>query len=316
MSEEKKDFSPYVISKNSSVDRFRIQKEEKDPVKKFPLGKFSFQSIINFGSRTPNCYEKCKLIGGKGVILNHPDTIPLASDKLTCKRRLINAKVPTPRFQLPGELKLTKEGVQGLTLKFPIVAKLRHGSGGEGMFVLHDVKEVIKFFADTKSDLLREYFFEEVFQEDLKKSYEFRVSVSPLLYMKRMFYDNKGFNTLSGEIVVLRKLMKQEAVEAGGFGRNIALGNSYFTRTFERAMNKNSHIMNIEDAISIAIEACNACELDFGAVDMLWDSQTGTWTVLEINTAPSMGDENSAGYTAERWRVALREMLLEKKKLQ
>lgn len=311
---DNKDYSPYVISKNPSVEKFRIQKEEKDLDKKYPLGKFPYRTIVNFGSRTPNCYEKVALVGKDGVVLNHPDKISNASDKLSCKRRLINAKVPTPKYQLLTELSLIKDAVKGLTLTFPVVAKLRHGSGGKGMEVLKDVKEVIAFISSKKSDELREYFIEEIFQPDMKKSYEFRVSVSPLLFMKRMIYGN--FISKLGEIVSLRKLMRQDAVDSGAFGRNIALGNSYFTRTFDRSFSRGSNKCFIDDAVTIAMEACMACDLDFGAVDMLWDSQTGDWTVLEINTAPSMGDEDAQGLTAERWRIALRQMVLEKKKLQ
>jgi hypothetical protein len=323
-------YSPYVISRNHSVDKMRIQKDKKKGEGRFPIGQFEYRSVINFGSRTENCYQKVAAIQDTGVILNHPNVIKNASDKVTCKERLKEYGVPTPEYQLPKEVKLVgTAGITGLQLNYPIVAKLRRGSGGEGMSVINDNKELIAWYAETRNQ--QDYFLEEVFQPNMKKNYEYRVSVSPLLANKYVRYEweetdekgvkhNKSFTSKLGEIISLRKLIRQDAVDEKKFGRNIALGNSYFTRTFERTFQRkrknsaNAH-MSIEKAVCIAIEACNACDLDFGAVDMIFDSESNQWTVLEINTAPSMGGEDQT-LTVNRWIQASRMMLQEKKALQ
>jgi len=310
-------YSPYVISKNKSVEDMRIQKDKKKGEGRFPLGQFSYQSIINFGSRTTNCYEKVALISKSvgAVILNPPNIIRNASDKVTCKDLLVNKGIATPLYQLPSEITINATDVKGFNLNFPIVAKLRTGSGGKGMLLLNSTEELISWWKETKQ--VDEYFFEEVFQYNMKKSYEYRVSASPLLLGKLCTYvDETGnkFSTHLGEIVILRKLMRQDAVDKGEFGRNITLGNSYFTKNFKRSFLKNKTIVLLDTAVCIAVEACNACGLDFGAVDMIYDSETKQWTVLEINTAPSMGGEDKT-FTLSRWIQASRMMLQEKKDL-
>jgi glutathione synthase/RimK-type ligase-like ATP-grasp enzyme len=311
-------FSPHVISKNPSADKFRIQKDKEKPEERFPIGKFPYKTLINLGSRTENCYEKVALVRKDGgVILNHPDVIKNASNKVRCKQFLVDAGLPTPKYQMFAELKLSAAGVQNFRLAFPCVAKLIYGSGGKGMTVINDIKELATFISSKKSEELNTYFIEEVFQPDMSKSYEYRVSVSPLLLMKRVDYppQSNGVSEINykGEIIVLRKLMKQEAVDAGSFGRNIALGNSYFTANFERTFSRKGKSCSVDKAVSLALDACMACNLDFGAVDMLWDSESGSWTILEINTAPSMGDENAV-LSFSRWKKAFRQMILEKRK--
>ena len=319
-------YSPHVISKNPSVDQMRIQKEiKKGDAARYPIGRFLFKSIVNFGSRTPNCYEKVALVEStQGVILNHPDIIKNASDKVRCKELLVRHGVPTPKWQTLNEVKISYavnkstgkvagRNVVGLTLNFPIVAKLRVGSGGEGMHVVHNKTELCEWHSGLQEEEQKKYFLEEVYQPNLKKNYEYRVSVSPLLEAKLMVYKDK-FQTRLGEIIILRKFMGKEGVENESFGRNLKLGNSFFSRKVPRTFQRNKKIVSMDAAASIANEACRACGLDFGAVDMIYDSEAGEWTVLEINTAPSMGREDHT-FTLERWKQAVGVMLQEKKDL-
>jgi glutathione synthase/RimK-type ligase-like ATP-grasp enzyme len=58
-----------------------------------------------------------------------------------------------------------------------------------------------------------------------------------------------------------------------------------------------------EDALNISINAVNACGLDFGAVDVIYNENQNRSYVLEINTAPGLSGETLAGYTARMKEV-------------
>lgn len=319
-----KTFAPNLFSKNYSIIPLRISKKEKDELLKYPLGKYPFRSVISFGSRSKVCLAKIKEIGNKGIVLNSPEAIARASDKVICKQIMKEFKIPTPEFQMMSEL-VSKDGpkfyASKLSLTFPVVTKLRKGSGGKGMSRINTIEELRAWRKGKTPEELQDFFIEEIFQPDLKKSCEYRISVSPWLVgvpFSHTEVDPKTekdtpITSRLGDIVILRKKMKQTAAESGEFGRNLALGNSYFTRKFKRVTRKGGLPFNIGQITDMCVLACTAMELDFCAADVIYDVESGKWTIIELNTAPSMGTaEEGETYTLGQWKRALRHMIEEK----
>jgi len=300
-------YSPRVISRNPSVKPLRMLKEVgKNNV--YPLGKFPLRVAINFGLRTPTCLKSVKEVeDSNGIVLNHPSVILNASDKLQFKRIMQRSFIPTPIFQDCEEV---INGGSLLNMQYPLVAKLKRGSGGKGMVVINTPKELDEFYKVNSSGVLRNYFIEEIFQPRMSRNYEFRIAASPWLLSFVHTYvditDQKNTETSTGAFCILRKRMKQEAVKDGSFGRNIALGNSYFTK--DLGLPK---ACDLEEGIDMVQRALVACGLDFGAADVIYDSKKKIWTILELNTAPSMGSSEE-GYTLNQWKQALPKIINEK----
>lgn len=332
---------PFLISKNHSITPLRMQKEKKQDEKRYPLGRYPFPIAIIHGSRTSNALERVRQAEqGGGIVLNHPDNIRNASDKLTTKRLLVEAGVPTTPFMAAIDvLRNDKWAATRMTLNYPVVAKLRTGMGGTGMSLLENIAALRTWKKSVKTSDLSKYFFEEVFnwqegwtvQDHNKYTREYRMGVSPLLNGRSLSYifpimSDEGVQTShqrvelrNGCIVSLRKMMRSEASRNGAFGRNLALGNSYFVREFKKdyTYTKRSVVMEWEEGVQYAQMACETLGLDYGAVDILWSSQTGEWCVVEVNTAPAMGSpEDGQSYTLEQWRQAFRYMIQVKREQQ
>jgi hypothetical protein len=323
--QETKYYAPNIFTKNHSVAPLRFNKEEvEDESKRFPLGKFPFRSVINMGSRSKLARKRSDEVWeGGGIVLNHPDFIENASDKLRCKQILTQHGVPTPEYILGEDLFIDRKGVKILTskkleeLKYPVVAKLIKGKGGQGMKLINNPEDFKKWRKGKTANQLSKYFFEKVFQPDMRFQREYRFSVSPLLLGVGV---SGIIHSRMGNIAMLRKKMRQEAVEKGNFGRNIALGNSFFTHVKDlrkrfgtKGGNRATPVsIDVRDGLEIAVRAVEVCDLDFGGVDMLFDSVSGKWTVLEINTAPALGTGEEDSFTFNAWKKALPVMLQEK----
>lgn len=321
-----------IFSRNHSVAPLRRNKKGKSPI-----GDFPFPVLVNFGSRSSACYRAERRIKEKGgVVLNSPSRVGNASNKLYTKILLEEKGVPTPKFctfqaTLGIVTKTKRVSFKAIEakMKFPLVAKLKKGYGGNGMKLLKTLKDVKKWRKGKSYEELNEYILEEVFQPDLSKSMEFRISCSPLLIgtpfeLERKVrvpqkegdpvVETRKFKDSLGAIVILQKKMKNEAVERGAFGRNLNLGNSVYSRFFPRETKFGKINFNLDEGIHFAMEAVKACGLDYGGVDILFDKESGEWTILEVNSAPSMGsDEHS--YTLGQWTRAL-EIMITKKNLQ
>jgi D-alanine-D-alanine ligase-like ATP-grasp enzyme len=332
MQSTKKLRTPYLVSKNHSIKPLRLNKDaKKGSPERYPLDRYEYPVAIIHGSRTENAYNRVKqVLKEGGVVLNHPDNIKNASDKVRSKELFDEWEVnSTPWMLATACFKNNRFNSNLMTLKFPIVAKLRKGMGGAGMTLLEDVDALRSWRRKHGNDEVKKYFFEEVFnwggslEAHMKHTREYRIGVSPLLVGKHVSYeqayqDEEGnsqidrFDSRIGEIVALRKIMRNEAVKKGQFGRNLALGNSFFTRTFKRSYsyNKRGIQMNFSDGVELAIKAVKALGLDYGAVDILWSSTTGEWNIIEVNTAPSMGNvEEGHSFTLNQWQQAFKEMI-------
>ena len=76
--------------------------------------------------------------------------------------------------------------------------------------------------------------------------------------------------------------IKPQPIQNGGSGYKY-----FLTRENEETL------YPLEEGWEIAINLIQIFELDFGAIDIMWDKVKKRWLVLEVNTAFGLGEENS-----------------------
>ena len=301
---------PRFYSRNFSIKPLKLQGHlpKGDPNRR-PLGVYPVPVVICHGSRTPAAVHACENVEARGgIYLNHPYKIAKASCKPVSKQMMLDNDIPTTKFTLDNE--------EVMDLKFPIVAKLKRGFGGEGMQLLHSGPEFIEWLKVTE---IAQYFWEECFNYrktldgHMKTTREYRISCSPLLKGVSVPYIFEGRTQTcsTGEIVSLRKLMRNGDISDEKFGRNLSTGQGYFKREFARSGKyRSGATLDFQEGIDIALKTVEVLGLDYGAVDIMWSSVTGEWSVLEVNTAPSMGDlEKGHSYTLNMWKCAFKAMI-------
>lgn len=306
-------YSANILSRHPSHKIFRPKKG-----KTVPFGMWPVPVQVGFGSDTQSSSGTLRI--------NTPAGVANSSSKFRSKQLFVEHNVPTPSHIItaPGNagVGMIAEAIAANKLTYPIVAKICYGSGGKGMKKLDTAEETQEFFRENGN---KKYLVESVFQPILKYCREYRIHVSPLLQGVEVSYSFAVTNketgevtteqvTLSnGEIFSVRKLMVKEAAERNEFGRNIALGNAYFSRKFDRASKSKNGVQNWEAMVTDSNKAVAALGLDFGAVDILWCSQTNTHTILEVNSAPSMGLEDDGDkITAQAYMIAMKKIIAKK----
>lgn len=214
------------------------------------------------------------------VVLNNVKSIETSNNKKLMKLAFFNKQVSSPNFifvnKLQNTLILTKhsngqcediiEKDIDNVIQFPLIKKPFIGSGGEGHVKIDNKESLLEFL---KSNPKVNYYFEEFF----KNSREYRIHVSPYL----------------GEIFSVRKMLKQEAKENGAFSRNIATGDAYFVREFDKPE-------EWEAMVNESIKAAQAVGLDIAAIDIMYSVKTKQFMICETNSAPSLGDITAETY--------------------
>jgi len=305
-----------VKRKKPSVAVYTANPSFKEVRKEVQAEIKNIEAVISHGSRTQACVNACdEIIKKGGVVLNHPDYIRVASDKYLCKQVMKKGEIDTTPFQLVSE---------PLKLKFPIVAKLRKGSGGKGMYLLNNEEDLEKFKTTEKAKL-NLYFLEEMFNprkefnNHVKTTKEFRIHFSNVLMGIRVDYVDEikveGKETTkekhysnNGVIFITKKLSKPDEEGNFKFGKNITAGNAYFVRDLGK-VDENLMDYAIQDVCSLL----NILELDYAAVDVQICEETKKWNILEVNTAPGFGE--GEGITAGRYKTALVEIIKQKNKI-
>lgn len=201
---------------------------------------------------------------GVTVHFNTPHSIKRASDKLQSFYALEAAKVPTVEFTEDVHDALAWcQG--GATL---VVRNKLTGHSGDGIVILE--KGTIKSLSDImkhEAPLYTKYLF---------KDQEYRVHV------------------VGGKVVDTQQKIRDPKQEPKTWKVRSHANGFLFAR---------NNIVPNEARNSVAIKACQAIGLDFGAVDIV--EKNGAFYVLEVNTAPGL-----EGQTVLNYAKALRDMAL------
>ena len=192
---------------------------------------------------------------GAGV-LNQPDSIQTARNKLTCLTALVGAGIRVPPFWT----KLADiPYFDANEFKYPIVCrKLLTASEGRGIVI-----------ATTHAELVEA----PLYTQYIKKKDEYRVHV---------------LRTANGDTSIISVSRKARRF---GEGANFQIQNLDNGFVFVRG-----GFVTPDDVLEQAQAALVACGLDFGAVDVIWNQKQQKAYVLEINTAPGLAGKTVEDY--------------------
>lgn len=262
-------FRPMIRSRHNTHSPLRTQ---------LPL--MPFRSVIRLGSTTE--LEDTMDKGGKRVEINSTEAIRNSSSKVRMKTCFVDKGVITaPVFKLIRsgndvvvcDIKGAKTGQTLDKLRYPIIAKLIFGSRGVGMELIKGIKE-LKTFIVRKGTEISSYIFEDF----LNYSREYRLHV-----------------TEDGCFYTCRKMLKKDTEENKKYFRNDS--NSVWIMEENPDFDKPSNWKDIEKE---CVKALKSIGLDFGACDVKVQSSSkgekAKFFIVEINSAPSFGDETLKRY--------------------
>ena len=207
--------------------------------------------VINWGN-SKVCEEILKC-----AIINRPECVSKASNKLSFFKAMAEAGVSIPRFtEAPEEAK------GWLDENKTVVARtILNGHSGAGIVLLEGNVEIVK------APLYVEY---------VPKKEEYRVHV------------------FQGEVVdVQRKARKKDVADDQV---NWKIRNHANGFIFARGEDVLGAVP--EDVLAQAKRAVEACGLDFGAVDVIYNDKQKKAYCLEVNTAPGLTGATLEGYVA------------------
>lgn len=223
--------------------------------------------IINWGaSRYPQWW-------GSGTVLNNPGDVMAASDKLMAFQIMSEGGVSVPDFttdmyiasqwyrdghRVVGRAKLNGHSGEGIYLSDPVDYPAAEG----GMDVAHmsEVEYGLNNFRPLP-----------LYVKYIKKKEEYRVHV------------------FRGQVIDIQQKRKRREVDNEDVDYKVRSHNNgwVFCRGGVEAP---------DSVVDNAIRAVNALQLDFGAVDVIWNQRQGQAYVLEINTAPGLEGETVVKY--------------------
>lgn len=172
-------------------------------------------------------------------------------------------KAKARRFLHEGGVKIPDTRFYGEKLEFPVIARPPRHERGHDFHVLNDTNDLFKL--SSKEDL-SDWYFSKIFD----KTEEFRAHVA------------------HGKILMMNIKAFHEGDPLSGNFANIGVWKALRWSNFHEGMCQES------------LKAINVLGLDYGAVDILYNSHNDSWVICEVNTAPDVRVEYScskyAGY--------------------
>lgn len=213
------------------------------------------QVVLNWGNgKNPDWLARANARSVR--ILNKPDNVNIASNKLSAFQVLQRAGVATPEFTTDMSV-----AARWLNNSFTVVERhILRGNSGEGIRIanLDD--------SDMPSNITRA----PLYTRFIPKTAEFRVHV---------------FNGQVIDYIEKKKVTSD---------RRPANFNKYVSSTTCGWVFSRTDVRDMPEVRQIAVKAVNALGLDFGAVDVVY--YEGRPYVLEVNTAPGLAGTTLTSY--------------------
>jgi len=220
-------------------------------------------ACVRFGSQTIwNKSEK---------FLNSPEAVSNSSNKEKMKKCFTDKEVKTALWWNTMQSLIEEEEIP-----FPIIAKKKYGSRGQGMVKLDNQNQLDVF---TVNNNFENYIYEKFYNY----SREYRLHVSS-----------------EGCFYTCRKMLKSDIPKNQRWFRNDS--NSVWYIETNENFDKPS---NWDDIVQECVKAMKAVGLDFGACDVKVQSATNKegvkreypkFIIIEINSAPSFGEGTLEAY--------------------
>ena len=243
-------------------------------------------TVINWGNST-------RPIWLNGKIINHPDHVHTASNKLKAFEKLELNDVATVPF---SKDKATAQEWLNEGYKIFVRHKLT-GHSGEGIEVVDPdgTYDELSRIAGRLDALGYDYLAEQVAEENVEQ-----VLPDALLYTRGV--TNTGeyrVHIMNGEVILYQK--KSRRVDEDGEVVT-PVGEEADVRNLESNwVYRTGNLRRLERVEDLAIKAIEAMGLDFGAVDIVMDTE-GVPYVLEVNTAPGLGNTATLEAYAEGFK--------------
>ncbi len=214
------------------------------------------QTLINWGASSINIPTPVQ-------VLNTPDSVALAHDKLLTFNTLTNAAVSVPDWT---EDRSVAAGwvAEGYTV---VVRTLLNASEGRGIIMWN---RELPLAENVRAPLYVKY---------VKKKHEYRVHVAN--FRATGAADDTGYQAIC---------IQHKRRVRGFEDRDNQIRN-----------HDNGWVFAVQDIVqpnpALITEACKALKalgLDFGAVDVIWNEHLQKAFVLEVNTAPGLEPEGTA----------------------
>ena len=276
--------------------------------------RFLYPVDVSFGSTKPSEAHRLRINSPNGIRISSSKTLTKDTIKAHCPVLLKYNHASRYIDARQTRLDLLEEEIG-----FPMVAKLKYGFGGKGMYFLNNAEDLQAFVADIPPSKIREYFFEEFFLF----TNEYRIHVSPLLENKTITYTYKyalknpdgqwsvceggTHSRKNGEILGIEKKLRNPYA-AVPTTRNFSGGDVVFSSNFNRPP-------EWEAMVAASVKAAELMGLDFCCTDVMYNKHTRKFYISETNTNPGMDtipDNPCPNVTAQHYQQALPHMIAEK----
>lgn len=201
----------------------------------------------------------------KKIQINTVEAIKKSMNKRLMKEAFTNNNVITPFwFNIPDYLKLEKQF-------FPCVVKNIWGSRGTGNFLIKNIDEFNRLLQNRNPE---NYIVEKFV--NYSREYRFHVSTE-------------------GVFLIWRKLRREDTPQQDRW---------FFNNQTCNWVNEEHPLFNLdtktrENISQEAVKALNSVGLDFGACDIKVSADGQRFTIIEINSAPSLGKIGVDAYISE-----------------
>lgn len=215
--------------------------------------------LINLGVTDPLPFS--------GRILNTQDMVRASSNKRRARETFAESNVPAPKF-FSGGAKVASPDL-------PVVGRTSYHSKGQGFWYCKTLKEVQQAVAQGATHFL----------SFIPNTREYRVHT----FIKSKYWGTKDKRTPENYASI--KISEKVWTGKGQPDPNEPQKNHEFGWSFLGPQNRR------EDEIDVvrfaAKQAIAALGMDFGAVDVMFQLNTKRPFVLEVNSTPSLADENA-----------------------
>lgn len=247
--------------------------------------------IINWGNSRRPAWMTEEI---DDFILNKPEAVAVAANKLRTLQLLTESGVPT----VPWTTMKSDAEFWANTLNKVYARHVLDGHSGEGIEVIQPNENLE---AGRMQDIANELYElgRNALAESVEAQIELTISEVPDAPLYTLGVENHGeyrVHVFDGEVILYQKKSRRvdddgNVITADGEEADVRnLASNWIYRT--------GNLNRLERVEELALNAVASLGLDFGAVDIIMD-ENGEVYVLEINTAPGLGNEDSlASYTA------------------
>lgn len=226
--------------------------------------------IINWGSGA------CPKWGGEAHWLNHWKYVEVAGNKLSTLNKLNDAGIPVPHFST--DLNYVRENLTDEYSAQWVARKVLRGHSGEGIeLIMGGTQYGLGESVWPTAPLYTVWPTAPLYTKYIKKRNEYRVHV------------------LWDRVIDVQEKRVREGSEGNNFQIRSHANGWVFCR---------DSITESATRDQLAVDAVRALGLDFGAVDIIYNSYIDTYFVLEVNTAPGL-----EGQTLDNYVEAFRSVL-------